>query len=175
MGEKARHGFSPMRYRLNVALILWNDQGEILLGERRDVAGSWQFPQGGAKAGETLEGALRREAEEEIGLREETFEILQSHGPYRYLFPRRMKKRGFVGQEQTYFLARLRPGCHLPEGPIKSPEFRQVRWIAPRQFELQWVADFKREVYRSVFQEILGVELALPAGELSCNVLNGRS
>jgi putative (di)nucleoside polyphosphate hydrolase len=57
------------RYRSNVAAILRQDTGEILIGKRTDQVNCWQFPQGGVKPGETLEDALRRELEEEISLR----------------------------------------------------------------------------------------------------------
>lgn len=153
-----------MRYRPNAALILLNDQGEILLGERLDTQDSWQFPQGGAKRGEPLDRALVRETREEIGLRAEAFEMIERHGPFRYQFPGGLKKNGCIGQEQIYFLSRLRPGYHLPAGPIDSPEFRRLRWIFPADFQLDWVADFKREVYRCVFHEVFGVELPLPEG-----------
>jgi putative (di)nucleoside polyphosphate hydrolase len=159
-----------MRYRPNAALILLNDRGEILLGERSDAEGSWQFPQGGAKNGETLERTLLREAREEIGLRAEAFEMLESHGPYRYQFPRGIKKNGYIGQEQMYFLSRLRPGFRLPAGPVDSPEFRRIQWMAPTDFQLDWVAEFKREVYRCVFREVLGVELTLKSSP-SCDTV----
>ena len=48
-------------YRENVAAILRNRRGEILVCERLDHAGAWQFPQGGIDAGETPEQALVRE------------------------------------------------------------------------------------------------------------------
>src|SRR5438067_8221410 len=56
------------RYRLNVAAILQNREGKILVCERADATGAWQFPQGGVDEGETLEAALARELVEEIGL-----------------------------------------------------------------------------------------------------------
>jgi putative (di)nucleoside polyphosphate hydrolase len=148
-----------MRYRPNAALILLNDAGEILLGERTDAPGSWQFPQGGAKKGEPLTHTLIREVREEIGLRAEAFEVLASHGPYRYQFPRGIKKNNCIGQEQMYFLSRLNPGFRLPGGPVTSREFRRIRWVAPSAFHITWVAEFKREVYRCVFHEALGVDL----------------
>ena len=55
-----------MKYRLNVAAILRNGAGKILIGERKDRSGAWQFPQGGVDEGETLAQALVRELREEI-------------------------------------------------------------------------------------------------------------
>lgn len=146
-------------YRPNVALILENQAGEILIAERSDVPGSWQFPQGGADRGESAGETLIREMEEELSLPASAYEVLECRGPYRYDFPPGRVKEGFLGQEQTYFRARLRRPEVLPEGPVQSPEFRAVRWIKPSEFLLSWVADFKREVYRQVFRDFWGIEL----------------
>src|SRR5689334_381169 len=56
------------KYRPNVAGILRNRDGKILICERIHVRNAWQFPQGGVDEGETLEEALVRELWEEIGL-----------------------------------------------------------------------------------------------------------
>jgi putative (di)nucleoside polyphosphate hydrolase len=149
-------------FRPNVALILENAAAEILLGERSDVAGAWQFPQGGAKKGESPGETLVREMEEELSLPASAYEVLECRGPYRYIYPTGKIKEGFGGQEQTYFRARLRRPELLPAGPVHSPEFRAVRWIAPSAFDLRWVPPFKQEVYRQVFRDFWSIELALP-------------
>jgi len=51
------------RYRSNVGAILKRADGKILIGERSNVAGAWQFPQGGVKKSETAREALVRELE----------------------------------------------------------------------------------------------------------------
>ena len=61
-----------IRYRPNVALILQRADGRILIGERLDVAGAWQFPQGGVDAGESADEALAREMGEELSLNLQT-------------------------------------------------------------------------------------------------------
>ena len=45
-----------------------NERGEVLACERRDIAGAWQFPQGGLKRGEAALDAVRREIQEETGI-----------------------------------------------------------------------------------------------------------
>jgi putative (di)nucleoside polyphosphate hydrolase len=145
-------------YRPNAAIILRNSAGEILLCERRDWRGCWQFPQGGVKKGETLLEALHREVEEELGLEPSDYRILSKRGPYRYLFMNGRKKEGFDGQEQYYFLAELMN----PRVPISFEgcrEFCAGRWLSPASYDLNWIPKMKREVYVEVFRDFFGVKL----------------
>ncbi len=148
-----------IRYRANVALILRNAAGEVLIGERLDAEGAWQFPQGGVDAGESAEVALVREVEEELSLRQEHFRVIDRKGPYRYEFENGRTKDGCGGQEQTYFLAELiGDGAGILTEP-KTPEFRRVRWIAPAEFQLDWLVSMKWGVYRDVFHDFFKIEL----------------
>jgi len=144
-------------YRPNVACILRNTAGEILICERKDWPGCWQFPQGGVKKGESLEQALYREVEEELCLKKENYEIVTSKGPYRYLFANGRKKEGYEGQEQHYFLATLTNSSAQIRFDGESDEFRASRWIPPASYDLNWVASVKREVYTAVFQDFFEV------------------
>ena len=145
-----------MKYRRNVALILTRASGEILVCERSDFKGSWQFPQGGAKGGESDLEALEREVLEEISLPLDAYRILLHHGPYRYRFRSGFRKEGFEGQEQTYFLAEW---LGHPEIVVDKKEFARFQWIQPTDFRIQWVPPVKREVYRKVFQDFFGLQL----------------
>ena len=149
---------SDLRYRPNVAAILRRADGKILVGERSDVPGGWQFPQGGQKQKETPEQALTRELLEEVGLRPESYRFVKQRGPYRYLFTNGRTKDGFHGQEQTYFLLELDDAAAV-DVATAEPEFRAVQWIKPAEFVLDWVPGFKREVYRQVFLDFFGVVL----------------
>ncbi len=142
-----------------------NPRGQILVCERFKIPGSWQFPQGGVDDGEDVGVALLREIEEEIGLTPADYEVGKSQGGYRYDYPesiRRSKpgrKSQFVGQEQTYFLCRVReefPKLNLMREPR---EFAQSKWIHPEEFELKWLPAFKAKVYRAVLKDFFGVEL----------------
>ena len=145
-------------YRPNVAIILRNASGEILICQRCDWPECWQFPQGGMKKGETPLEALHREVEEELGLLPSDYRVLSSKGPYRYLFADGRNKKGYDGQEQQYYLAELTNA----EARIRydaSDEFQDARWVAPGAYELQWIAPMKQAVYAQVFRDFFGLEL----------------
>ncbi len=142
-----------------MALILRRADGRVLIGERLDVAGAWQFPQGGVDAGESPETALKREVWEELALAAKDYRVVERKGPYRYEFGGGRTKQGCGGQEQTYFLAELiGAGQGILINP-ETPEFREVRWIEAGEFDLEWVAPMKRGVYRDVFRDFFGIEL----------------
>jgi putative (di)nucleoside polyphosphate hydrolase len=144
-------------YRPNVAAIIRRSDKKVLVGERRDRPGSWQFPQGGIKSRETPEEALARELFEEVGLKTGSFRVLERKEPYRYLFDKGRKKEGYHGQEQIYFLIELLPGFE-PDHETSEPEFRALRWIEPSEFHVNWLPPFKREVYRQVLNQFFGVQ-----------------
>src|SRR5207237_1000913 len=54
-----------MSYRHGVVAVVRNPDGLLLIGERSDLPGTWQFPQGGRMPGETPEETLARELTEE--------------------------------------------------------------------------------------------------------------
>ncbi|HEV3209681.1 MAG TPA: NUDIX domain-containing protein [Chthoniobacterales bacterium] len=151
---------SSPRYRSNVAAIIQGPDQKILIGERSDVREAWQFPQGGVRKGESTLEALFRELREEVSLKPSHYRVLDSKGPYRYLFQDGRKKEGFDGQEQFYFLVRLTaPGSYV-KIETDNPEFSRIRWIEPVDFRLQWLPEFKREVYRQVFLDFFGIRPA---------------
>jgi putative (di)nucleoside polyphosphate hydrolase len=148
-----------MKLRSNVAAILINDAGQILVGERVDVPGSWQFPQGGVMDGETLEEALARELLEEISLNRDKYWIESRRGPYNYLFGGGRKKKGYDGQSQHYFLIRFRGREDDICVQTEHPEFRAACWIEPAAFNLSWVPPFKRKVYQAVLRDFFAITM----------------
>jgi putative (di)nucleoside polyphosphate hydrolase len=151
----------PILYRPNVAAILQRPDGLILIGERMNVQGAWQFPQGGVDAGESIETALFRELEEEVGVPADLIRVREQRGGYRYPFPKGRLKYGlYGGQEQTYFLCDFLGTDKDIRLDLHNQEFRQVKWIQPATFDLNWVPRFKKSVYRAVFVDFFGIELA---------------
>ncbi len=87
-----RDDMSKPQYRKNVAVVVTNEQRQILLGHPRGgKTKSWQLPQGGIQACETPEQALRRELQEKTGL--VTYEILgQTSEWIRYDWPEHLRQ-----------------------------------------------------------------------------------
>src|SRR5687767_8274039 len=148
-----------MTYRPAVAAIVQDRSGRILICERSDTPGAWQFPQGGIESGETPAAALAREVLEEISLSRASYSIASVRGPYRYRFPAGLTKKGFRGQAHHYFLLRLRGPKSLVNTAAVNAEFRKARWIYPDEFELAWLPPMKRRAYRRVFRDFFGADL----------------
>jgi putative (di)nucleoside polyphosphate hydrolase len=145
-----------MKFRRNVAFILTQNDGEILVCERCGYKNSWQFPQGGARASETNLEALHREVAEEISLHPSSYRIVAERGPYRYVFRSGFGKEGCDGQEQRYFLAEV---LGNPAITVDEKEFSAFRWIPPEDFRIEWVPPIKRDVYRRVFRDFFDIRL----------------
>lgn len=153
-------GKTENRYRENVAVILRNARGEILICERLDRAGAWQFPQGGVEVGETPEQALFREVWEEIGVQMADYRIVDARGPYRYLYGKGRTKRGYDGKVQRYFLCDYTGEDNAIQVATEHPEFRGFRWIPPNQFDFEWLPPMKQTVYSAVFFDFFGIKSA---------------
>ncbi len=134
-------------FRPNVAALILRKGGrEILLGERVDTPGAWQWPQGGRKKGESARDALKRELKEEIGVSDIRI-IYRFPFKLRYRFPIALshKFKPNVGQEQVYFIVKLKGKAGLARA--KAGEFRRLEW-RPIKAVLDSSVWFKQEVYR---------------------------
>jgi putative (di)nucleoside polyphosphate hydrolase len=150
----------PVLYRPNVAGILRDAEGRILVAERISVDGAWQFPQGGVDDSESMEEALYRELEEEIGVKPHLITVLSKKDGYRYQFPKGRLKYGiYGGQEQTYFLCDFHGTDDDIQLDTHHREFARYKWILPEDFRLAWVPRFKRATYSAVFMDFFSVEL----------------
>ena len=65
-------------YRANVGIVLMHRE-QVFLGRRAGGRG-WQFPQGGVRSGESLEEAVYRELEEEIGIGQSAVDLVGQTG-----------------------------------------------------------------------------------------------
>ena len=145
-------------YRPNVGIILCNGKNEVFWGKRVREH-SWQFPQGGIKAGETPELAMYRELQEEVGLAPQHVKILgRTRDWLRYDVPDQWIKRdwrgNYRGQKQIWFLLRLvARDCDVRLRASAHPEFDAWRWH-DYWVPLDAVIEFKREVYQQALLEL---------------------
>ena len=146
------------KLKANVAAILRNREGKILICERLNIPNAWQFPQGGVDDGETEEAAIIRELWEEIGVEAQDFRIVEKRSGYRYLFPNG-KKKGHDGKDQTYFLCDFLAADSKINVNTEHPEFQAWKWIEPREFRREWLPAMKLDVYSMVFRDFFGVEI----------------
>jgi len=153
-------------FRANVGILLMGGAGEVFLGRRTGGRG-WQFPQGGMRVGESLEQAVFRELNEEIGLQECDVELVGHTARWlRYRLPPRYIRRNqrplCIGQKQRWFLLRLRrEPANFDFERTDEPEFDEWRW-ANFWEPVREVIYFKRGVYQRALQEL--APLAFPEG-----------
>lgn len=119
------------KYRRGVCGIFLAKDGLVLLGERSGQPGQWQFPQGGMEKGETIEEALHREMDEEVGLRK--IKILRQTEEFiAYNFPEGLfKNTHFIGQQHIYFVL---DGSMIAAESIEArDEFARFAWFTPQE------------------------------------------
>lgn len=141
----------PAQYfRAGTGAVIVNRHGEVLVCQRRDVPGAWQFPQGGLEAGEEPFDAVLREVLEETGVSQGALELVdRAHEPLVYELPgeTRSAKTG-RGQVQYWFLFRMHRHESLVELPADS-EFTAFKWV-PFDEARRDVVWFKRPVYHQL-------------------------
>jgi len=148
----------PQTFRANVGAAIVNTDGLVLALERREIPGSWQFPQGGLDEGEEPLEAVFREIWEETGIEEFHLELLAAHPDWlAYEFPANVRAdKKWRGQVQKWFLFRFTgPDKAITMGDGK--EFRAWEWISMHEL-FPRVVDFKQQVYQELgeyFEEYL--------------------
>lgn len=153
-------------FRANVGIVLMRDSGEVFLGRRTGGRG-WQFPQGGMREGETLEEALYRELNEEIGLTSADVTLLgRTERWLTYRLPARYVRRNHrpvcIGQKQRWFLLKLeRENATFAFDSTSEPEFDEWRWTSYWE-PVREVIYFKRAVYVQALEEL--APIAFPRG-----------
>ena len=153
-------------FRANVGIVLLSRAGQVFLGRRSGGRG-WQFPQGGMREGESLEQAVFRELNEEIGLERADVEVVGHTARWlRYRLPARYVRRNqkplCIGQKQRWFLLRLRQEpVRFDFERTEEPEFDEWRW-ASFWDPVREVIYFKRGVYQRALLEL--ASLAFPDG-----------
>ena len=146
-------------FRSNIGIVICNRGGQLLWAKRAGESG-WQFPQGGIKKRETLEQALYRELNEEVGLTAEDVRILHQTDDWLHYrlpknFVRHHKNPLCIGQKQKWFLLSLESNdSKVRLTKSGQPEFDEWRWVS-YWYPLHQVIEFKRDVYRKALKELI--------------------
>jgi len=139
-------------YRPNVGIIVFNQQGEVLAGERTNVLGGWQFPQGGIDAEEDPKAAAFRELYEEVGIANP--ELVKELEEWLYYdFPDSLKlskgMKAYKGQMQKWFLVYWNHPATECNLDIHEREFTEVKFMAFSEC-VDSVVEFKKDVYKQL-------------------------
>ncbi|MDH5654977.1 MAG: RNA pyrophosphohydrolase [Spirochaetia bacterium] len=141
-------------YRKNVGVVVYNEEGMVLTGERIQYPGIFQFPQGGMDEGETPLETARRELYEETSLKlngEPTHEIQEwIHYDFPEHIPEHLKK--FKGQAQKWFFFPWDGDPSTLILDLHEQEFLSVRWYNLYQL-VDDIVVFKKMVYRRILEE----------------------
>ncbi len=141
-------------YRPCVGIVLANAAGLVFAGERLDMPGAWQMPQGGIDEGETPLAAALRELGEEIGVAPGDVAVEAEHPEWlAYDLPEALRGGSWNGrwrgQRQRWYLMRLTG----PESAIRidtaHPEFGRWRWMRAHDLAAG-IVPFKRAIYDAV-------------------------
>jgi len=136
---------APTRPVTEVAVgVLMQPDGSFLLAQRpggKPYEGYWEFPGGKLEAGETVEAALARELEEELGIqagtivRWRTLEHDYPHAYVRLFFCKVMDWEGqLVGREGQAFAWQHGP---VTVGPLLPATIPVLQWLADDMREPQ--------------------------------------
>ena len=146
------------KYRRGVGVMLLNGAGKVFVGARIDNTDeAWQMPQGGIDEGEEPWATALRELEEETGIPPHLVERM-SEGAERLKYDLPQELRGklwdgkWIGQDQDWYLCRFLGRDSDINIATKHPEFREWKWIEPRELP-ELIVPFKRELYRRLLAE----------------------
>jgi putative (di)nucleoside polyphosphate hydrolase len=131
-----------------VGVVVIDQARRVLVCERADIAGAWQFPQGGLERDESPIQAAYREIHEETGISRRALRLLGRHPELLAyeLPPKAQSMKTGMGQVQFWFFFRMikpGPAIHLPP----HSEFKAIAWISFNSAVAR-VVRFKRPVYR---------------------------
>ena len=129
---------------LTVVAALIESEGKLLVCQRRRGSRfelQWEFPGGKREEGETLEGALRRELQEELG-------VTATIGPELHRLRHRYESTG-TAFELVFFAATA------PREKIQNLEFERIEWREPLRLpEMDFLAADKDLVEKLASGEI---------------------
>lgn len=145
-------------FRLNVGIIVCNNNDQLLWCRRFGKTNAWQFPQGGIQEKENPKEAMYRELVEELGLSRSDVSLLaKSQSWLSYTLPKAYRryysKPLCIGQKQCWYLLRLTTSDDAIHLDLSAEqEFDRWNWV-DYWYPVDKVISFKRDVYRQVLEE----------------------
>jgi len=143
---------TSLPYRLGAGIVVFNVDGRVLMGERQDFPGAWQFPQGGIDADEDPWAAAQRELYEEVGIQADKISLLaETHQWLSYDFPEGITGHPIygrhAGQKQKWFAVRfLGTDADINLYAHHAPEFMRTEWKSLSDAP-GLIVEFKRDLY----------------------------
>ena len=143
--------------RLGVGAIVLNNKNRVFVGKRKDnPIDKWQMPQGGVNEGEKLIDAMKRELQEETGIKnikilKEIDEIFEYELPNHLIG--KIWKGKFRGQKQKWFITKFTGEDSEINLKTNNQEFIDWKWIFPNELPTV-IVDFKRELYIKLLEKI---------------------
>lgn len=142
-------------YRPNVGIIIINKEDQVWVGERADIPGAWQMPQGGMEDGESIKETAYKELKEETGINATEVTYIGETAVWScYDFPGTPKEgRGekWKGQKQRFVLFYFKgkpKNINLHKATDK--EFSRWKWQGWQDVVAE-AADFRKPIYKKAF------------------------
>ena len=152
MSERAK-----LPLRLGVGAIVLNEKNKVFVGKRKDnPVNKWQMPQGGVNEGEKLIDAMKRELEEETGIK--NIKILKeidgwSEYELPYYLLGKIWKGKYRGQKQKWFIVKFMGKDNEINLKTNNPEFIEWKWLDIESLP-GVIVEFKKKVYEELLPKI---------------------
>ena len=143
--------------RLGVGAVVLNNKNRVFVGKRKDnPVDKWQMPQGGVNEGEKLVEAMKRELEEETGIK--NIKILKEiDGWSEYELPENLLgkiwKGKYRGQKQKWFVVKFLGKDNEINLKTGNHEFIEWKWIDIESLP-GVIVEFKKKVYEELLPKI---------------------
>lgn len=153
MAQQAKSGEAAAeRWRRNVAALVVDEAGRVLLGVTGERSLHYHFPQGGVERRECMLEAVLRELREETGVDADKLRPVARFGGLRYRYRDKNRKSArWRGQEQTYFLLRYE-GLLSAQQPPSHKEFVRLLPLPWPLLQAEAFVSFKRKVVARVLE-----------------------